>query len=308
MATTTGTILRGVSGAGFVASTSTYPDTNAVSTLLYASSANVMSALSTANNGALITSNTGVPSILAESATAGIPLVSGGTGVPPAWTTAVVAGGGTGATTLTGVLTGNGTGAVTANAVTQYGVLVGGASNAVSSTAVGTATHVLTSNGAGVAPTFQVAPGAAFVKQVRATKNTIVNCSTVMPYDDSIPQNGEGDEVLTVAITPSSASNILVIQWTGFVGTSTSEMGSAALFQDSTAGALNASSSYLGTVSLADTLTLTHTMTAGTTSSTTFKIRIGPNSAGTITLNGTNSARLFGGVATSVLLVSEYTA
>ena len=71
--------------------------------------------------------------------------------------------GGTGAQTLTGVLTGNGTSAITANAVTQYGVLVGGASNAVDSTAVGTATHVLTSNGAGLAPTFQAIPAAGDV-------------------------------------------------------------------------------------------------------------------------------------------------
>ena len=43
--------------------TTTYPATNAISTLLYASAANVMSALATANNGILITSGTGVPSI-----------------------------------------------------------------------------------------------------------------------------------------------------------------------------------------------------------------------------------------------------
>lgn len=47
----------------------------------------------------------------------------------------VVKAGGTGAATLTGVLTGNGTSAVTANAVTQYGTVVAGASNAVSSIA-----------------------------------------------------------------------------------------------------------------------------------------------------------------------------
>jgi hypothetical protein len=63
--------------------------------------------------------------------------------------------GGTGASTLTGVLTGNGTSAITGNTVTQYGVLIGGASNAVSSTAVGTAGQVLTSNGAGSDPTYQ---------------------------------------------------------------------------------------------------------------------------------------------------------
>lgn len=69
---------------------------------------------------------------------------------------AQVAKGGTGAATLTGVLTGNGTSAVTANTVTQYGVLIGGASNAVSSTAVGSAGQVLTSNGAGMDPTYQL--------------------------------------------------------------------------------------------------------------------------------------------------------
>lgn len=72
---------------------------------------------------------------------------------------AQVAKGGSGAATLTGVLTGNGTSPFTANAVTQHGVVIGGASNAVGSTAVGTATYVLTSNGAGMDPTFQVAPG-----------------------------------------------------------------------------------------------------------------------------------------------------
>ena len=43
--------------------TSTYPATNAVNTLLYASSANVMAELATASNGVLVTSGGGVPSI-----------------------------------------------------------------------------------------------------------------------------------------------------------------------------------------------------------------------------------------------------
>lgn len=42
-------------------STSTYPTTNAINTLLYASSANVMSALATANSGGLSTNSSGVP-------------------------------------------------------------------------------------------------------------------------------------------------------------------------------------------------------------------------------------------------------
>ena len=62
VATGTGTILR-ADGTNWVATTSTYPNTNAINTLLYASSANVMAALATANNGVLITSAGGVPSI-----------------------------------------------------------------------------------------------------------------------------------------------------------------------------------------------------------------------------------------------------
>lgn len=64
--------------------TSTYPSTNAINTLLYASSANVMAALATANDGVLVTSNTGVPSWLANSGTAGFVLTAN-TGAPPSW-------------------------------------------------------------------------------------------------------------------------------------------------------------------------------------------------------------------------------
>jgi hypothetical protein len=70
---TTGAILSGTATASQLLlsgsnttpswSTSTYPSTNAVNTLLYASSANTMAALATANNGILVTSSGGAPSI-----------------------------------------------------------------------------------------------------------------------------------------------------------------------------------------------------------------------------------------------------
>ncbi len=63
-ATGTGTILR-ANGTNWLPTTSTYPDTNAVSTILYASSANVMSALPTVNRSSLSTNSTGVPTWLA---------------------------------------------------------------------------------------------------------------------------------------------------------------------------------------------------------------------------------------------------
>lgn len=69
--------------------------------------------------------------------------------------TLVVANGGTGATTLTGVLTGNGTSAITGNAITQYGTLIAGASNAVSSVAPSATSGVpLISQGAASNPVY----------------------------------------------------------------------------------------------------------------------------------------------------------
>lgn len=69
-----------------------------------------------------------------------------------------VAEGGSGALTLTGVLTGNATSAFTASAVTQYDVLVGGSSNAISSVAPSATSGVpLISQGSSANPAFGTA-------------------------------------------------------------------------------------------------------------------------------------------------------
>jgi hypothetical protein len=60
---TAGQLLRSGASTAPTWTTSTFPATNAINTLLYASAANVMSALATANNGTLITSAGGIPSI-----------------------------------------------------------------------------------------------------------------------------------------------------------------------------------------------------------------------------------------------------
>ena len=67
--------------------------------------------------------------------------------------------------------------------------------------------------------------------------------TTTHPIDDTIPQNTEGDEYLTLAITPTNASNKLLIEVSIHNShTATVSLNSASLFQDSTANALAASS------------------------------------------------------------------
>lgn len=131
--------------------------------------------------------------------------------------------------------------------------------------------------------------------------------TTLVPFDDTIPQNTEGTEFITLAITPKSATSILVIEAIMHVSPSSGGRLCMALFQDTTADALACTLRYLD-VSHSDTMTLKHTMTSGTTSATTFKIRIGSNIAGTVTLNGQASARYYGGTLASSIVIYEYAA
>lgn len=82
IATNTGTMLR-ANGTNYVASTATFADTYAASTLLYSNGANAVTGLATANNGVLVTSNAGIPSWLANG-TAG-QVLTANTGAPPSW-------------------------------------------------------------------------------------------------------------------------------------------------------------------------------------------------------------------------------
>lgn len=106
----------------------------------------------------LVGNGTSAVALVAPSATSGVPLISQGAAADPLFGTAVVAGGGTGAITLTGVLIGAGTAAITGNAITQHDVLVGGASNAITSVAPSAASGIpFISQGAAADPLFGTA-------------------------------------------------------------------------------------------------------------------------------------------------------
>lgn len=143
---------------------------------------------------------------------------------------------------------------------------------------------------------------------VNSQTGAVATGTTIVPFDDTIPQNTEGTEFLSVAITPSSTTNLLLIQVVMNYSFSIANTVTMALFQDTTANALAASSEYGSTATGMINSGLTHYMTAGTTSATTFKVRAGGESAGTLTLNGFSGARKLGGVMISSITVTEYAA
>jgi hypothetical protein len=151
------------------------------------------------------------------------------------------------------------------------------------------------------------------IQSFSALDSAVATGSTAMPFDDTIPQSSEGDQYMSLAITPKAVMNRLYVYHFGNYATSVdSDTCSIAIFQDSTVGALAAMQRRLWYVvsSHPDSGGISHSMRAGTTSSTTFKIRAGNNQGDavgrTVTFNGVSGSRRYGGVSASILQIEEY--
>lgn len=144
------------------------------------------------------------------------------------------------------------------------------------------------------------------VQNVGTASTAVATGTTTIPQDDTIPQITEGNEYMTQAITPVATTNILIIEVIVFLSnTAASGPLIAALFQDSTANALAATGTFFETTTGINIISFRHRMTAGTTSSTTFRVRAGGTNAGTTTFNGQSGARRFGAITKSSINIYE---
>lgn len=173
--------------------------------------------------------------------------------------------------------------------------------------AAATAGQVLTATGSGTA-TFQTpSAGAAgsVVKTQTTTSQTMLTGTTTIPFDNTIPQSGEGTEFITATITPATSGNKIRIEANIYGAYSVAATVTAALFQDSVANALAAVAVQTTTTNQNIVLRLSWEITTASVSAHAFKIRIGGSTAGTFTLNGNAGAAIFGGVAASTLSLTE---
>lgn len=150
--------------------------------------------------------------------------------------------------------------------------------------------------------------GGGTVKQIVGNQTgTMATGTTVIPADNTIPQITEGTQFMSQAVTPTSATNKLRIDVT-FVGTSGTSVRTlcVALFQDATANAIACAVVGIPSSGYMQTVRFSHTMTAGTTSATTFYVRAGVETSGTVTFNGAGGAQFYGGVLASSITITEY--
>jgi len=142
------------------------------------------------------------------------------------------------------------------------------------------------------------------VQAVHYQTGEFASGTTIIPLDDTIPQNTEGTQFMSASITPKDASNRLLIEAVCLGAYSVTTTLTGALFKDSDADAL-AASLVKGPGNYFVPMVLRHEMAAGTTNQITFKVRIGGADAGTYSFNGLQGARVMGGVAASSLRITE---
>ncbi|WP_283195484.1 hypothetical protein [Rhizobium sp. AN80A] len=148
-------------------------------------------------------------------------------------------------------------------------------------------------------------PAGSVIQSVSATPyTTSADLSANIPIDDTIPQITEGTQILTVDVTPKAANSKLRIRFTGNVAAKAVAQPIAYAIFNGGANAIKA-----GYIAIADSghganLTGEVEYSPGVTTTQTISVRVGAGS-GSIRMNGSSAARLFGGVSASTLIVEE---
>jgi hypothetical protein len=146
--------------------------------------------------------------------------------------------------------------------------------------------HVLTVDSAEASGIkWAAASSGKLAQAVTASSVTSGSTTANIPFDDTIPQNTEGLEILTLAITPTNASSTLQITATVTVSGGGLVSVAGALFVDSTANAIAANLNTVGGNGYFSFLTVAASISAGSTSARTYKFRIGNSTSGTVYYN-----------------------
>jgi hypothetical protein len=149
--------------------------------------------------------------------------------------------------------------------------------------------------------------GGKVLQTVYTQDSAVATGTTLIPLDDTIPQNTEGDEYMTLSITPISTSSFLKIEavWNG-ASSASNPVIAVALFRDAGVDAIAVAAANNSAANAIENISCVHNMASPGTSATTFKIRAGGNLAGTVTFNGNSGARKYGGTMASSIIITEY--
>ena len=148
-------------------------------------------------------------------------------------------------------------------------------------------------------------PSGSVIQVANYPHTTYQTFSTIIPLDNTIPQNTEGSQYMSATITPKKANSVLKIEIVVNISTFAALDCTVALFRDSAVNAIGAS--YVNAVAANQGRTVPMVVFVNSTAavSTTFTVRLGGGTATAIYLNGFNAAQLFGGISSSSITITE---
>jgi len=147
-------------------------------------------------------------------------------------------------------------------------------------------------------------PPGSVIQTVEATPYaTSADITTVIPIDDTLPQIGEGTQILTLTITPRFSDSKIALRCVGTASGNSLNIVTA-LFRDSVSNTIKASNMFSAANQMVPVL-VEVTDSPGVASATIYTARTGPGSAGTIRHNGSPTARFLGGAMATTLIAEE---
>lgn len=149
--------------------------------------------------------------------------------------------------------------------------------------------------------------GGGLLQSVSSSYTSSTGLYTNIPADDTMPTSSEGVEVLSVSITPKSASSRIILHFSGMATPATAAYATAALYANSGSTAFHAITQYVAAANNIVNLSFSCVHEPGTTSPVVYKLRAGTsiNSMRTNS-NLAGSGRMLGGAAAWTLVAEEH--
>jgi hypothetical protein len=145
------------------------------------------------------------------------------------------------------------------------------------------------------------------VNRASTTAITSATGTTTIPLDNTIPQSSEGNQYFTVTLNRKSANSRIRGEVIFFVtGDTNGQWATVAVFQDSATDAFAVGWVQWDVAHSGRQVVIRFDIANSAAGDTTFKVRAGPHSSGTIRLNGVSGSEMDGGTLASGIWVEEY--
>jgi hypothetical protein len=150
-----------------------------------------------------------------------------------------------------------------------------------------------------------VIPAGVLIDRHYVEYTTYSSSGTTLPFDNTIPLNTEGVEIISTTFAPKTTTNRLRSTVVFPSGLNASSAVQVAMFIN---GTCVRATSHHASSGWTSNMMMIHEYVPGTTSSLTYAVRFGPGAGASAYVNGQDTTRIFGGVQAATLLLEEFVA